>query len=172
MAKLGRPTNYTPEMGAMICDAIAEGQTLTDFCADEAMPKTSTIGHWRSKHPDFEAMYAHARLLAGDREADNAKRFSEMTHVQLPNGMYVPLDTNRARLMADTAKWRASKLYPKNYGDKQFIEHSGSIAFTDMTEEDLLAAIQELMAQGKFDLPGGVKLVGDEPEDFDHEDLA
>ena len=175
---MGRPTTYTPEIGALIVDQMAEGTSLKDICADDSMPKVSTVGQWRAKHPEFAALYAHARELAGDAEADNAKRYSEQTHVLLPNGMYAPIDPQRARLMADTAKWRASRLGAKNWGDRQFIEHSGSITFTDMTDEDLVAAVQELIAQGKFDLPNGVKLVADDDEvkdpddDWDPEEFA
>jgi hypothetical protein len=171
---MARPTTYTPELGAFIVDQMAEGRSLKDIAAEEGMPKVSTVGQWRAKHPEFAALYAHARQLAGDAEADLAKHYAEQTHIRLPNGMYVPVDPQRSRLMADTAKWRSSRLNQKDWGDKTHVEHSGSIAFTDMTDEDLLNAIMELIAQGKFDLPNGVKLVadGDEPEAYDHSEFA
>lgn len=173
---MARPTDYTPEKGALIVDLMAEGQSLKEICADESMPKVSTVGHWRAKHPEFAALYAHARQLAGDAEADNAKRFAETTHVLLPNGMYAPIDTNRAKLMADTAKWRSSRLNQKDWGDKTQIEHSGSIAFTEMTDEDMVDALKTLIAQGKFELPGGVTLESDEAppvdDDFDPLEFA
>jgi hypothetical protein len=171
MAKRGRPTTYTPELGALICDLMAEGQTLRTICADEAMPKVSTIGQWRAAHPEFASLYAHARELAGEAEADLAKAYSEMTHVLLPNGMYVPVDVQRSRLMADTAKWRAAKLFPKDYGDKLALEHSGSITFNDMADEDIVERMRELIASGRVALPDGWELVEDDDEE-DHSDLA
>jgi len=154
---------------------MAEGISLKDICADESMPKPSTIGQWRAKHPEFAALYVHARELAGDAEADLAKQYSNQTHVQLPNGMFVAIDANRSRLMADTAKWRAAKLYPKNYGDKLNVEHSGSITFTDATNEDLLAELMDLMSSGRMVLPEGAQLVADpepESEAWSPEDFA
>lgn len=173
MAKLGRPTTYTPELAAFICDEMAEGRSLREICAQDDMPKVSTIGQWRAKHPDFAALYAHARQLAGDAEADLAKRYAEQTHVLLPNGLYAPIDANRARLMADTAKWRSSRLNSKDWGDKTQVEHSGTITFVDMTNEDLAAELLDTLAAGKLRLPEGYELVAvDDPDDFDHESLA
>lgn len=172
---VGRPTNYTPELAAFICDELAEGRSLRSICAADDMPKVSTIGHWRAKHPEFAALYAHARELAGDAEADLAKAYSEQTHVLLPNGMYAPIDPQRARLMADTAKWRSSRLNAKAWGDKVAVEHSGSISFSELTEEDLLAEVLELVSAGKLALPNGARIVFDqEPEadDFDPEEFA
>lgn len=168
---MARPSTYTPELAAFICDEMAEGKSLKDICADDSMPKVSTIGYWRAAHPEFAALYAHARELAGDAEADLAKHYAELTHVALPNGMYVPIDPQRARLMADTAKWRAGRLNTKNWGDKTQVEHSGSINFGDMTEEDMIEAMRELLATGRVALPDGYELVDDEAED-DFSDLA
>lgn len=171
MAKVGRPSNYTPELGELFCERHANGESVTAICADPTMPKTTTIGQWRAAHPEFAAMYTHARELAALAEADLAKAYSEQTHVLLPNGMYVPLDVQRSRLMADTAKWRASKLAPKDYGDKLALEHSGSIAFNDMADEDIVERMRELIASGRVKLPDGWELVEIEEEE-DHSDLA
>lgn len=171
----GRPTDYTPELGELICERMAEGISLRAICSDDAMPRTATVGKWRARHPEFDAVYTHARQLAGEAEADLAKQYSEQTHVLLPNGMYAPLDVQRARLMADTAKWRAAKLFPKDYGDRVHLEHSGSITFNDRTDEDLIELMREMLATGRVALPDGLQLVevpDEEPEAFNHEDLA
>ena len=40
-------------------------------------------------------------------------------------------DPARDRLRVDTRKWLLSKALPKIYGDKQQVEHSGSLSFGD-----------------------------------------
>lgn len=173
MAKIGRPSNYTPELGELFCERHAAGESVTAICADPTMPKTTTIGQWRAAHPDFATMYAHARELAALAEADLAKAYSNQTHVELPNGMWVPLDVQRSRLMADTAKWRAGKLAPKDYGDRLAVEHSGSISFSDKSDEDLIDMLREMLATGRVSLPdGGVLVDDDEEPPEDNSDLA
>ena len=44
-----------------------------------------------------------------------------------------------------SAKWLASKLKPKRYGDKITTEHAGSLGLTDMSEETLDAKLAELL---------------------------
>ncbi len=34
----GRPTDYTPELGDLICSRIAEGSSLRKICTDDEMP--------------------------------------------------------------------------------------------------------------------------------------
>ena len=42
---------------------------------------------------------------------------------------------DRSRLQIDARKWLLSKMLPKKYGDKQQLEHSGSISIADTLRE-------------------------------------
>ncbi len=128
--KRGRPSRYTPELAAKLCERLAEGETLRSICRDDAMPGKTTVLRWLSdkKNGDFRDQYAHARELQADSLFDEAleiaddasgdwstdrdgKKVLDHEHVQ------------RSRLRVDTRKWAAGKLAPKRYGDK--VQHTG-----------------------------------------------
>ena len=49
----GRPTNYTPELGALIADLIKMGKTIGEICSLDSMPCTTTYYEWQAKHTEF-----------------------------------------------------------------------------------------------------------------------
>lgn len=42
---------------------------------------------------------------------------------------------NRSRLRVDTRKWFLSRMDPKKYGEKQSVEHSGSVSLGSLIEQ-------------------------------------
>ncbi|MGE0438682.1 MAG: hypothetical protein AB7P94_17225, partial [Steroidobacteraceae bacterium] len=109
MAKKGRPTIYTKELVDGICERIACGESLRSVCRDEKTPALSVILRWLTE-PDklyFKEQYDQARIEQAntlvDECLDTAKEES---------------DVARARLIIDTRKWFASKMFPKKYGDR------------------------------------------------------
>jgi hypothetical protein len=66
----------------------------------------------------FSGHYARAREIGYQGMAD------DLTEIADAYG-----DPARDRLRVDTRKWLLSKALPKIYGDKQQIEHSGSLNF-------------------------------------------
>ena len=75
--KRGRPSRYTPELAAVICERFAEGETLRSVCRDKAMPDKATVLRWLGdkKKADFRDQYAHAR--------DSAR---EWCGIRMPDG--------------------------------------------------------------------------------------
>lgn len=136
---MGRPTTYTQDMGAHICERIADGESLKAICAHDDMPARSTVFKWLADQPGFSDMYVRARDEQADALADDmlaiADQYDKASEALNPDLI------QRAKLRIDTRKWIASKLKPKKYGEKQEIEHSGSIkhTLTDMTDEELAA---------------------------------
>lgn len=128
---LGRPTDYTPQLATEICGEIALGYSLRTIAKTEGMPSVVTMFTWLKKYPDFLKQYEIAKSEQADALAEemldiaddgtndwiekNGKKSLDVEHVQ------------RSRLRVDTRKWIASKLKPKKYGDKQEVEHSGSL---------------------------------------------
>ena len=143
-AKMGRPTKYTEELAKKICRAIATcTDGLEDICRDNPdFPVKSTIYEWRYDHPQFSEWYAIARaqqvdLLAEEMDAiakdgtnDWMERQGNNEGWQL-NGEAVA----RSRLRIDTIKWKACKLIPKVYGDKQITEQTVTIKHEDRLKE-------------------------------------
>lgn len=109
---------YTESVIDLICELIADGMSLRKICATEGMPDKSTVLRWLAKEPVFATKYAHARALQADT------LFEDMQDVADTGN---PEDTQRARLRVLTMQWRAAKLAPKKYGDKQEVEHTGGV---------------------------------------------
>lgn len=116
---------YTREIAEEICDKIATGSKgLLALCKDNPhWPGRSTILLWRSKIPEFREMYYQAKrdqiegfideviAISDDKEGDTEIDGDGKVTLNFPN-------VQRARLMVDTRKWVAAKLYPRIYGDK------------------------------------------------------
>ena len=124
----GRPTAYTAELAAEICQKLAEGQTLREVCRADEMPSESTVRTWAlDDREGFSAQYTRARELgylamadellevADDGKNDWMERQDENGGAGWEaNGEHL----QRSRLRVDTRKWLLSKALPKVYGDK------------------------------------------------------
>jgi len=109
MAKVGRPSDYTPELGELILEKIAEGESLRKACKDEKLPSRETVRRWLKADENFRGQYALAREEQADAKFEQAWEIAEAA---------TAADVQVARLKVDTIKWQASKLAPKVYGDK------------------------------------------------------
>lgn len=132
----GRPSEYTQEIAARICEGLAEGRSLRDVCNADDMPAESTVRLWAVENREgFSAQYAKAREIgyhsladdlleiADDARNDWMERRGEEDAGWTANGEHI----QRSRLRVDTRKWMLSKVLPKVYGDKQQVEHSGEM---------------------------------------------
>ena len=144
-SKGGRPSTYTPELAALICEHIASGMSLKKVCDLKGMPAMSTVFLWIAKHPSFSENYARAqadRVVAWSEEivdiADNSKA-----------------DTQRAKLRVDTRRWLMSKMDPKKYGDRQEHRHSGHVGTYDLSKlsDDELDRLESIL--GPLAVSGG-----------------
>jgi hypothetical protein len=111
---VGRPSDFTEELAAEICDRLAAGEPLTKICSDENMPGRTTIYAWRHAHPEFLNKYARAREDSGEIWAERALQAALNAD---------PVTAVANRLKFDALRWYASKLAPRTYGDK--IQHVG-----------------------------------------------
>jgi hypothetical protein len=165
----GRPTVYTPEIAAKICERMAQGESLRSICADENMPARSTVTLWvASNREGFSAQYeiamqARAHYWADellDIADDGTNDWMERTDSE---GNTIGWQINgeaiqRSRLRVDSRKWLLSKMLPK-FADKQAIEHTspdGSMTPQPALDTSKLStsALKELMAAYESDQPG------------------
>lgn len=118
---MGRPSKYTPKLGAEICTRLAGGESLRSIARDPSMPALQTILTWAmgqvgaAEEGGFPEHYARARAIRSELYADEIVELADA----------VDEDPQRSRLQVDARKWVASKLLPKTYGDKVSHEHSG-----------------------------------------------
>lgn len=138
---------FTQELADMICDRIADGESLRKICRDEDMPVTSSVCKWLNEQPAFAEQYARAREVQADTMADDILSIAD----DGLNDTYLDGDGNkrtdqdviaRSRLRVDARKWLASKMAPKKYGDKVQTEITGSLSVRsakDYTDDELAA---------------------------------
>ncbi len=132
----GRPSDYSPEMGELICAKIASGKTLSEICRKQGMPARQTVLRWRREHSGFDTEYTRARVdqmenwgddcveIADDDTLDTLDSVDKQGNsIQVPNHANVQRD----RLRIDTRKFMMSKIARHIYGERVEHEHSGEI---------------------------------------------
>lgn len=124
---MGRPSDYTPELAATICERLAGGETLRAICRDPGMPDERTVRGWAIDDRDgFSPHYARARELGYHAMADETLEIADDTShdfrtVETDDGTREIVDhehIQRSRLRVDTRKWLLAKALPKIYGEK------------------------------------------------------
>ncbi len=133
-AKTGRPTDYTPELAALICERVATSTLgLNKICLAEDMPVKSTVNLWRYRYPEFSYQYAQAKLVQADLLAEECMDIADddSKDIKINSEGYEICNAEfvaRSRLRIDTRKWLAAKLLPKQYGqlvdDKKTVSES------------------------------------------------
>jgi len=128
----GRPSIYTDELAATICQRMAEGESLRSICEDVDMPGQRTVFRWLcdGEHEEFWQQYARAREMQAEHfageiieiaDSSASDRFTDDKGKVLVDHEVVARD----RLRVDTRKWLMARMAPKKYGDK--LQHTGDL---------------------------------------------
>lgn len=145
---MGRPTKYTPELAQLILDRISTCKIgLNKLCKMyDDMPNPDTIYEWRHKYDDFSERYLNSRRKQAHFLAEQTKDIAEETldyvfedekgAMRIDSGIVA---MQKFRMTANT--WLASRINPKEYGDKQVIEQ------TTTENEQLKIELAELRAK-------------------------
>ncbi len=122
---MGRPSDYNEAIAELICERLADGESLRTICESEDFPSKATVFNWLARFPEFVDQYAHAREQQAELYANEIIDIAdeEPKHfVPDPDGgeseRIDSAGVARNRLRVDARKWVASKLLPKKYGDK------------------------------------------------------
>lgn len=107
---MGRPSDYTPEVAAKICERLEESGSLSAVLTEKGMPARSTVYAWEEAHGDFRTAIARARRAGYDNRAEKAADDAKAAG-----------DPALGRLALDADRWFLSKIDPKRYGDKTLI---------------------------------------------------
>ena len=105
---MGRPSKYTDELFAEICERLSKGEPLAQICRDEHMPAERTVRDWKEADAIVSAAIAHAREDGFDAIALEALRIADDKEGE----------HQRDRLRVDTRLKLLAKWDPKRYGDK------------------------------------------------------
>ena len=149
---MGRPSDYTEELGDSICSELADGKSMRTVCEPNSMPDKSTVFRWIRTIEEFRDQYTRAKEESADALTDEMLDIADDTELDYTktDDQGVKLNAEniqRSRLKIETRKWLASKLKPKKYGDKQFIETKDTTV--DISDEELKNKIQSLMKKNK-----------------------
>lgn len=119
----GRPTDYTPDYGDMICKVISEGSNFNRLSKLDEYPSLDTLFRWLRTIPEFSDNYAKAIKERAHYRFDMIDEVVEEMRTK-------KIDVQIARVQIDTIKWQTGKEDQKKYGDKQTIEHEGKVETT------------------------------------------
>jgi hypothetical protein len=127
------PIEYTEELAERICSRLIEGESMNQIAKDPDMPSRATMLRWMAGNADFGARCARARLSQAEGVHDQM--------VEIENGtLEGSIPTDVARVVLSSKQWRAAKLAPKKYGDKQEHTHlgpeGGPVCLSSMTPEE------------------------------------
>ena len=115
-AVMGRPSDYTPEIGFAFCKALAEGKSAAKVCADPKMPSLSQVFEWFNRFPDFGEAYARAVIERAERIFEDALEIADDETI----------DPQSRRVRVDTRKWFLAKMHPKKFSEKVISEVTGA----------------------------------------------
>jgi transposase-like protein len=124
----GRPTDYTPELAAKICELAQLGKSLSSIAAMEGMPATAAIFQWLRKYPEFAKSYSDAKEDLAEKLAEEITEIADEEPPLKADGEIDPGAAAYRKLRLDARKWNAARLKPKKFGDKIQQEVSGGLS--------------------------------------------
>lgn len=130
-AKVGRPSKWSDEIAAEICERLSKGEPLAVICRDEHMPAVRTVSDWTKADARFSADFLRAREEGGHALAaqcldisDDERHDWKMTRKgTITNEVAIA----RAKLQVETRLKLLAKWFPKAYGDKLDVNHGGEV---------------------------------------------
>ena len=146
--KPGRPKEPVPaKMADRICEWIAEGKTLRDFCRQPDTPARRTVDDWRAKDNEFAARFARARDIGFDVLAEECLaiadtplegvRTEEGTNEKGAYSKTVTEDMlGHRRLQIETRQKLLAKWDPKRYGERRELDVAVTVNVDRITDED------------------------------------
>jgi len=114
-----------------ICARLSKGEPLAQICRDVHMPERTVVYDWANADKDIAQRIAHARNIGYDAIADDCFVIADDTtkdYKQTKKGLaFDPEHVQRSKLRIETRLKLLAKWDPKRYGERQHVEHSGSI---------------------------------------------
>ncbi len=152
---MGRPSGFSQEIADVICERLANGESLRRICESEEMPHLATVMRWLNAREEFCVQYARARELQAEFFFDQmaeiaddgsndwmASNAPDCEGYKL-NGEHV----QRSKLRIDARKWMLARMAPRKYGDKQQLDHvSSDGSMQPASPEEAMARIMGVLA--------------------------
>ena len=130
---MARPSEYDFDLCVEICSEVANGFNIkTVLKSKPEYPTFQTWCNWKRKNEELFYLY----IKSIQDKADSVEEELESIYDGLKLGTY---DASVANVLIQTLKWKASKYYPKMFGDKTDITSGGEKIQTNATIPIVLA---------------------------------
>ena len=138
-------STFTQAIADAICERIAEGETLSEICRSDGMPKRRTVYDWLRAHVEFAKAMDIARDVGADAIADEALRIADTPQVgsrreKSEDGFKVVREDmlGHRKLQVETRLKLLAKWCKGKYGDRLDLNHGGQsgnplVVVKDMT---------------------------------------
>ena len=118
---MSRPSEYNFELCIEVCAEVANGFNIKTVLGSKSQyPTFQTWCNWKRENQELFDLYVKTMQDKAESEMEEIDRVYDM----LKSGEIEP---SAANVLIQTKKWTASKFYPKMFGDKTQMEHSGEI---------------------------------------------
>ena len=127
---MARLTEYNFNLCIKICNEVANGKNIKKVLeSKEIYPSFPTWCKWKRENEELLNLYVNS---IQDKAESVDEKIDEIWE-GCRKGNY---DASTANVLIQTLKWKASKYYPKMFGDKQHIDHtSKGDKITSITRE-------------------------------------
>jgi hypothetical protein len=146
--KTGRPSRYTPEIAAEMCELLSEGVPLREICRMDHMPYWRTVYLWIAQDENLSAHIARAREAGYDAMAEECILIADnpqygQKQVMTDDGTATTVEDmlGHRKLRIETRLKLLAKWNPKKYGDK--ITHAGDPEAPLQINNDAMALLAE-----------------------------
>lgn len=153
---MGRRSTFTHEIGEDICEWIANGKPLAEYCREFDV-SVNTVHQWRRDNGAFDTAYAQARARGFDAIAENCLLIADTpaegveTITKADGSIEVRAGDmlGHRKLQVETRLKLLSKWDPRRYGDRVSHEHTGAnggaIITGKISDEDAAKAYAEMI---------------------------
>jgi hypothetical protein len=122
---MGRPSLFSEELAANICERIAEGERLTDICKTPGMPNRRTVWRWTTENQAFRDELARATEAATHGLVDELVAVCRTASKD-------SVEATDKRTLTENYRWLAARLLAV-YRDRAQVEHSGGVSLNVVT---------------------------------------
>lgn len=116
---MARPSEYNYELCVSICEEVANGFNIKSVLSSkQEYPTFQTWCNWKRQHNELFDLYTRSIQ-------DKAESVDEEIDFIMSEMKGGAIEASIGRVLIDTLKWKASKYYPKMFGDKTDITSGG-----------------------------------------------
>lgn len=89
---MGRPSDYTQDIADLICERIADGESLRSICSAEGMPSRMSVFRWLADpaRTAFRDQYARAREEQAEFYAESIVEIADEEVTMIKRGKHQP----------------------------------------------------------------------------------